>query len=101
MCICLFAVYPICAAYVRGGAWPMCGMCDIFHGYVQSYVQILPQNTVMCEGHVRYFTIMCEVMCDINVYLFYKMLQARYWTYVRWLCADMGGKGSRRCDYGL
>ena len=90
MCICPFAVYPICAAYVRGGDLPMCGMCGIFHSYVQSYVRILARNAVMCEGYVRYFIIMCEVMCDINVYVFYNMLQARCLTYVRWLCADMG-----------
>ena len=90
MCICPFAVYPICAAYVRGKAWPMCGMCGIFHSYVQSYVRILLQNAVMCGGYVRYFKVMCEVMCNINVYLFWKLLQARCQTYVRWLCADLG-----------
>ena len=68
----------------------MCGMCGIFHSYVQSYVRILLQNAVMCGGYVRYFKVMCEVMCNINVYLFWKLLQARCQTYVRWLCADLG-----------
>ena len=68
----------------------MCGMCGIFHSYVQSYVRILLQNAVMCGGYVRYFKVMCEVMCNINVYLFWKLLQARCLTYVQWLCADLG-----------
>ena len=60
----------------------MFGMCCIFHSNVQSYVRILLQNAVMCEGYVRYCMVLCEVLCDANVNVFWRVLRARCLTYV-------------------